>query len=101
VHLQKLHETLSDKGLVVVGFDCWDDATIAKDLLAKHEVTFPSVLDSSMPATVTAMMTYKMNGVPLTYIIDREGKIARAFYGYEPSDTRGLETLRELGIEVE
>jgi peroxiredoxin len=101
VHLQKLHESHRDRGLVVIGYNCWDDHDIARDLLAKHSITFPTVLDTSMPAMMTAMQKYKMNGVPLTYVIDREGRIAEAFYGYTEGDTRGFETVEKLGIEID
>jgi peroxiredoxin len=83
----------------VLGYNSADDRQIALDLLKKNELTFPNILDPSDAATMIAMQSYRATGVPLTYIIDREGKVAEAWYGYQPNDPRGLNVLRKLGIE--
>jgi peroxiredoxin len=98
VHLQKMHTDLGGKGLVLLGFNCSDDATIAKNLLREHGVTYPTVLDSS-PAALAAAHAYGMSGVPLTYLIDRDGKVVESFYGFSEGDWRGLESLEKLGIQ--
>ncbi len=99
VHLQRLHEQYADKGLVVLGFNCADKKDLARALLEKKGVTFPSVLDSSDGATNVAYRRYKMSGVPLNYLIDREGRIVDAWYGFRKSDPRMKKALRRLGIE--
>jgi peroxiredoxin len=68
-------------------------------MFRKHSVTFPNVLDSSDAATKTAFQDYRTSGVPLNYIIDRDGKIATAWYGYEEGDKRGVEALEKLGVK--
>jgi peroxiredoxin len=72
--------------LVVLGVNVSDDRKIALDYLKANEVTFPNVLDVSDAAN-RAMMQYEtlggMTAVPLTYLIDREGKVVEAWYGYE------------------
>ncbi len=37
-----------------------------------------------------------MSAVPYTYVIDREGKVVSAWYGYEPSQTE--KALKQLGF---
>jgi peroxiredoxin len=98
VHLQKMHTELAGKGLAVLGFNCADDATIAKKLMRDHGVTYPTVLDSS-PAALAAAQAYGMSGVPLTYVIDRDGKVVESFYGFTEGDWRGLDSLEKLGIQ--
>jgi peroxiredoxin len=42
-----------------------------------------------------------MNGPPLNYIIDRQGKIVDAWYGYEEGHTRALAALKKAGLKIE
>ncbi len=99
VYLQELHESLKDKGLVVLGFNSADDTKIAEALLKKKEVTFQNVLDTSDGARNVAYRGYRSSGVPLNYIIDRQGRVAAAWYGYRKNDSRGQKLLAELGVK--
>ena len=67
--------------------------------MRKHSLTFPSVLDSSPSATLTAMQKYHANAVPITYVIDRDGKVTAAWVGYEKNDPRVPTALKQLGFE--
>ena len=102
-HLKKIYSEYKDKGLVVLGFNCMDDKQIALDFLKENAITFLNIIDSSDSANKTYNQDYqKLKGrsaVPLTYIIDRDGKVAGAFYGYEEDDKRGIEILQKLGIK--
>jgi glutathione peroxidase-family protein len=100
-HLQILSEKYKDKGLVILGFNCSDDRQIALDFMRENSATFPSVLDSSDAAVKIGFMSYQMNGVPLNYIIDREGKIVEAWYGYEEGHKRALTALEKAGLKLE
>jgi len=92
-----------DKGLAVLGFNCADDKQIALDFLKENSISFSNIVDSSDAANKTYYEDYqKLKGrsaVPLTYIIDRDGKVAGAFYGYEEDDKRGVEILQKLGMK--
>ena len=99
VYLQKVHEKHADKGLVVLGFNSADQRKIALDLMRKHSLTFPTVLDSSPTASATALQKYHANAVPITYVIDRAGKIAMAWVGYQKDDPRVPEALKKLGFD--
>ena len=101
-HLQELYEKYKDKGLVTLGFNVSDDKHIALEFMRDNSATFPNILDSSILAQRTANNGYKMSGVPLTYVIDREGKIADTWYGYdEESHKRGIAVLKKLGLKIE
>ena len=67
--------------------------------MRKHSLTFPTVLDSSPAARTAAMQKYRANAVPITYVIDRAGKIATAWVGYEKNDPRVPKALKQLGLE--
>lgn len=98
VHLQHVHETLADKGLVVLGFNCADASAIAKDLMQKKGVDYPTILDSSDRAQKVFFQDYRGSGVPLNYVIDREGRVAAAWYGWSEKDPRLEKVFRKLGL---
>ncbi len=100
-HLQELHEKYSDKGLVILGFNCADDKKIALEFIGENKATFPMILDSSEEAGRFSYMAYKCTGVPLNYIIDREGKVVDAWYGYEEGHKRALAALEKAGLTIE
>jgi peroxiredoxin len=65
----------------------------AKQFLADNGVTFRNVLDSSK-AGEDVMWKYEtligMTAVPMSYLIDKEGKVVEAWYGIH-----GKETVRK------
>jgi len=69
--------------------------------MRENSATFPSILDSSDAAVKIGFSGYKMSGVPLNYIIDREGKIVEAWYGYEEGHKQALAALEKAGLELE
>jgi len=99
-HLQKLHEQYRDKGLVILGFNCSDDKQIALEFLRENKATFPTVLDSSDAARKTGHQDYRMNGVPLNYILDPQGKVVDTWYGYEEGHERALAALKKAGLSL-
>ncbi len=82
-----------------MGVNPADDRRIALAYLKANQVTFPIILDTS-PAARKAMAQYEtladLDGVPLTYVIDRDGKIVDSWYGYEPLKTESA--LKKLGL---
>jgi peroxiredoxin len=100
-HLQTLSEKYKGKGLVILGFNCADDKQIALDFMRDNSATFSSILDSSDAAVKIGFYSYQMSGVPLNYIIDREGKIVDDWYGYEKGHKRALTALEKAGLILE
>ena len=91
-----------DKGVEVLGFNCADDADIAREFLKLNKVTFPTILDTSQEATDICYRKYQTgtaSAVPLTYIISPDGLIVEGWYGYERGHPRGLKALKERGVE--
>jgi peroxiredoxin len=100
-HLQEMYLKYRDKGLVVLGINCSDDRKIALGFLAENSATFPNILDTSPAAIKTCLEEYQTgdsSGVPLSYIIDREGKVAAAWYG-EHDESKVTEILQRLGVK--
>ncbi len=99
-HLQDLYAKYKDKGLVILGFNEADDKKIALEMLHENGATFPSVLDSSAAAAKTQFQDYRANGVPLNYIIDRNGKIVDAWYGGGREHPKAMAAFKQLGGEL-
>ena len=100
-HLQGLHEKFNGKGLVILGFNCADDKKIALEFLRENGATFPTILDSSDAAIKVQFSDYRGSGVPLNYIIDRQGKVVDTWYGYEEGHPRALTALKKAGLKVD
>jgi peroxiredoxin len=99
-HLQDLYLEYKDNGLVILGFNASDDKQIALEFMRENGATFPTILDSSDAATKVSFQDYRASGVPLNYLIDREGKIADAWYGYEEGHPRAKAALKKMGGEL-
>ena len=84
---------------MVLGVNTADARDIALEYLKANKVTFPNVLDASDAANRT-MMQYEtlggMSAVPLTYLIDREGKVVEAWYDYRQGQAE--KALKKLGF---
>ena len=100
-HLQKRYEEFKDKGIVVLGFNSSDDKQIALDFMRDNNATFPNVLDSSYKAAKLMLDDYRSSGVPLNYIIDRQGRVVEAWYGYEEGHEQAIAALKKAGAELD
>jgi peroxiredoxin len=84
--------------LVVLGVDVADKRQIALDLLKKHALTFPCIVDPSTKGQ-KLMQAYCISAAPTTYLIDKEGKIMAAWVGFSDSDENVKGALKKLGLE--
>ena len=97
--LRAVFFVLAVKLVGVIVFANWSGATIEVRTFLKFVpyfavfadgLTFLNILDSS-PEADAAMSQYEIlngkSGVPLTYVIDRDGKIIDAWYGHDPERT--------------
>jgi peroxiredoxin len=98
-HLQELYAKYKDQGLVVIGLDPADDKKIALEMLQENGVTFPNIIDDSDNARHVSARDYPMGAWPTSYLIDREGKIADAWCGYEEGHARVKAALEKSNIK--
>ena len=99
-HLQELYLQYKDHGLVILGLNPSDDKQIALDFMRENGATFPTILDSSDAAVKVGFQDYRASGVPLNYIIDRDGNIVDAWYGYETGHGRAIAAFKKMGVEL-
>jgi cytochrome c biogenesis protein CcmG/thiol:disulfide interchange protein DsbE len=94
--MQSFYETYKDKGLVVLGLNVTDDQRIARSFLQNNGITFPILLDASEAAedVVTEQYGNRSANAPLSYIIDKQGNIVDAWYGFETKHSRAHKAMK-------
>ncbi len=70
--LEQVWREYRSRGVVVLGVDSGDTAGDARRFLAAHGITYPIVTD---PNEVLAANRYGVPGFPVTYVIDRAGRV--------------------------
>jgi peroxiredoxin/outer membrane lipoprotein-sorting protein len=83
--LQKMHEELAGRGLVVLGLDVGEDAAAVTKFATQRGYTFTLLLGAEPDITEK----YFVPGYPTTFLIDRQGRIAfRTEGGLTPEKLR-------------
>jgi peroxiredoxin len=100
-HLQERYEEFKSKNVVVLGVNTADNKKIALDFMRDNGATFPNVLDTSYKAALVMMDKYRASGVPVNYIIGRDGRVVEAWYGYEEGHAQAIAALKKAGAELD
>ncbi len=91
--LERLHQRLGNRGLVVLGVSVDADPATFDTFLRTYNITFPNYLDPERRIS----MLYGTFMYPETYIIDGEGRLVRKIIGPlewdEPQVVAPLESL--------
>jgi thiol-disulfide isomerase/thioredoxin len=102
-HLQKIFEQVKDKGVAVLAVCVWDKREDYDKWVAakKDTLTFPTAFDPAGRGEKSiAGSLYKVTGIPTQYLIDKDGKVAAAFSGFEEGSSLLENALRKLHIDV-
>ncbi len=101
-HLERLRKRHGKNGLVVLGVNFADDRGPALEYLRKESIGFANAVDTSAAVQDLYYRRYQTlkghSAVPLNYIIDPEGRVADAWYGYEKGSGAGNAALKRLGV---
>jgi cytochrome c biogenesis protein CcmG/thiol:disulfide interchange protein DsbE len=85
-YLEEVWQKNRGRGLVVVGVDAKDFRADARRFAKRFELSFPLAYDGPGDA----IGRYGVTGFPETFVIDREGRVVRAFAGaVNGKDERG------------
>jgi len=76
--LETLYEKYGKSGFVLLGVNVDDDPAAAVAAAAKLKVSFPVLLDTDKSVS----KLYKLNSMPTTVVIDRDGKMRFLHRGY-------------------
>lgn len=86
--LQKLHESLKDKGVVVVGVSLDDDGAEAVKFMTKKKYTYLGLVDGKDVA-----QAYGIGPIPQFYVIGVDGKVIHHAIGFDPKNEKKLEEV--------
>ena len=83
-HLNEIHEKFKDKGLIVIGQDCYEkDESQVSPFVKKmgQKMTYRVALDNKSGNSQGAMATNWMeaagqNGIPTAFVVNKQGRIA-------------------------
>jgi peroxiredoxin len=76
-NIQKMHDTYTDDGLVVLGVNVGNSQQDAVDYTKRLKITFPILLDSDEAVNGIYLVT----GYPTSFFIDKEGIIQSIYIG--------------------
>lgn len=103
-HIEKVHRAVKDKGVAVIGLCVFDEKAAYEQWVPKNKskYTFTFAFDPAGRDSAKSIAggPYRVSGIPTTYIIDKDGKVADAIVGYQDGDTRVEEALKKLGVET-
>jgi thiol-disulfide isomerase/thioredoxin len=104
-HIEKIYQATKDQDVVVLGVCVWDEKeAYSKWVPEKKDVYhFRFAFDPAGRNTVKAIASekYNVNGIPTTYIIDKDGKVAASVVGYDDGDNRIEAALGKLGVSTQ
>ncbi|MCH8825566.1 MAG: TlpA family protein disulfide reductase [Chloroflexi bacterium] len=75
--LERLWRTYREHGVVFIGVDIQDSDGDARAFISEFGVTYPNGMDSDGRISID----YGVIGIPVTFLVDREGVVARRWVG--------------------
>ena len=86
--LNRLQRYIASRNAVVLGVSADEDPEAYSRFLQSEGVAFPTYRDPSTKGSVSDIArSYGTSVYPETYVIDRQGKIARKFVGFQQWDS--------------
>jgi peroxiredoxin len=91
--MQRAHEAVSGDGIALVAINVGEDAETIREFLDSYPVEFPLPMDLDS----SVVQSYPVKGLPTTFVIDPDGRLAYvATGGREWDDPKILEQVRSL-----
>ena len=91
--LDELYARYNRVGFNLLGVNIDDDPERAQQMVETLGVEFPVVFDSAKEVS----RQYRVEAMPVTILLDREGVVRYVHYGYKPGyEDKYLEQIREL-----
>jgi peroxiredoxin len=103
-HVEEVFQKVKGQQVAVLAVCVFDEKENYKEWLPQNKGQYhfqfafdPAGRDDTKSVASTL---YKVDGIPATYVIDKEGKIAASISGFDEGDTRIEEALRKLGVSL-
>ncbi len=91
--LDELYSRYERAGFQLLGVNIDDEPQRAKDMIAELGVSFPVLFDD----TKAVSELYQVQAMPVSVMVDREGKVRYVHHGYKPGyEDKYLDQIREL-----
>lgn len=91
--LDRLHQRYEDTGFAVLGVNVEGEVAPAREIVDKTNVSFPVLIDEGQLVSEL----YKLEAMPSTVVVDRDGRIRYIHRGYKPGDeAKYVEVVKEL-----
>ncbi|HSB52656.1 MAG TPA: TlpA disulfide reductase family protein [Dissulfurispiraceae bacterium] len=91
--IEKLHNLMKQKGLVVLAVSIDKSPEKVRDFLKQHPVSFRVLMDKN----ASASRSFKVFSLPMTFIIDKRGVLIEKHFGEKdwskPDAVRSIEAL--------
>ncbi|MBS1702029.1 MAG: TlpA family protein disulfide reductase [Armatimonadetes bacterium] len=101
---EKLAKSTKEQGVDFVQVDTWDDKSSYETYMNANISAYPTLMFGMDPSPKDDMNIakgqYKVTDLPTTYVIDKDGKVAAAFSGFQQGDTRLQDALQKLGVTI-
>jgi peroxiredoxin len=92
--LERLYKRFNDQGLEIVGISLdMEGASLLNPFVKYYGITYPVVL-----GTREVVVDYGgITGIPTSFLIDRDGRVAKHFVGFRPAQVFEQSVLELLG----
>jgi thiol-disulfide isomerase/thioredoxin len=105
-HAQALSDALGGKGLTVVSVNSWDTRAGMQAFLKAHPEYTTTLLFDDAPTAhghrekSVASRLYGVRGIPTLYLLDKAGRVAASFIGYDDGDEARLRAeISAVGVK--
>ncbi|MBI3616477.1 MAG: TlpA family protein disulfide reductase [Candidatus Omnitrophica bacterium] len=78
-HFKELHAAYKGKGLQVIGLSVGEKADVVKSFVQSNGISYPIGIASGKEEEAFG----GIRGIPTTFLIDKEGRIAGRYVGYQ------------------
>jgi peroxiredoxin/outer membrane lipoprotein-sorting protein len=85
-HIQKLHDDLRDRGVVVLAIDLGEDTKTVLGYAEKNKMTLRVLLDEEDQVSPL----YRVSAIPHTVVVDQKGQVVKVYTGFMPGQEKVL-----------
>ncbi|MCC6782032.1 MAG: redoxin domain-containing protein [Planctomycetes bacterium] len=104
-HVQKVAETYGEQGVVIVASCTSDERAKFETWVRANQMNYPDIVFAHDPLERglerASRKLYGVSGIPMQFVIDREGKLVAAVSGYMNGEVLLDAALAKAGIAVD
>ncbi|MDR3671481.1 MAG: TlpA disulfide reductase family protein [Holophaga sp.] len=101
-HLESVAKAVAGQNVAILGICVWDQRSAYDVWVRQHRasLSFKLGFDPAGHGPANLAAQYNVTGIPTTYVIDPQGRVAETIVGYHDGDTRLEAALRKLGVRI-